>query len=84
MAKCIMNTVSVDIEAAGCIFKATGYSVKFDGFTALYEESRDDDGEPKNDLSAVKKGDELQLKSLSGNQHFAQPPPRRSHARKGV
>lgn len=80
MAKCIMNTVSVDIEAAGCIFKATGYSVKFDGFTALYEESRDDDGEPKNDLSAVKKGDELQLKSLSGNQHFTQPPPRYTEA----
>lgn len=80
MAKCIMNTVSVDIEAAGCIFKATGYSIKFDGFTALYEESRDDDGEPKNDLSAVKKGDELQLKSLSGNQHFTQPPPRYTEA----
>ena len=80
MAKCIMNTVSVDIEAAGCIFKATGYSIKFDGFTALYEESRDDDGEPKNDLSAVKKGDELQLKNLSGNQHFTQPPPRYTEA----
>ena len=35
MAKCVLNTVSVDIEANGCIFRASGYSVKFDGFTVL-------------------------------------------------
>ena len=80
MAMALYDTVSVEIVADDYLFKASGYSVKFDGFTALYEESRDDDGEPKNDLSAVKKGDELQLKSLSGNQHFTQPPPRYTEA----
>ncbi|MCD8096379.1 MAG: type I DNA topoisomerase [Ruminococcus sp.] len=80
MAKCLMDTISADIEADGCVFKATGYSVKFDGFTALYEETKDYDGEPKNDLSQLKKGMELKLKELAGNQHFTQPPPRYTEA----
>lgn len=80
MAKCVMNTISADIEANGCIFKASGYSIKFDGFTVLYEETKDDDGEQKNDLSEIKKGDPVKLKSLEGNQHFTQPPSRYTEA----
>ncbi|MGN0634466.1 MAG: type I DNA topoisomerase [Oscillospiraceae bacterium] len=80
MSKCVMNTISADIEANGCIFKASGYSIKFDGFTVLYEETKDDDGEQKNDLSEVKKGDPVKLKSLEGNQHFTQPPSRYTEA----
>lgn len=80
MANCLMDTVSVDILADGCCFKATGYSVKFDGFTVLYEESRDDDGEKKNILPALKKGETVNAKSLEGNQHFTQPPPRYTEA----
>lgn len=79
MAKCVMNTVSADIEANGCVFKSSGYSVKFDGFTALYEETKEDD-EPKNDLSNVKKGDAVRVKTIAGNQHFTQPPPRYTEA----
>ncbi|WP_124101205.1 type I DNA topoisomerase [Ruminococcus sp. Marseille-P6503] len=80
MSNCLMDTVSVDIDANGCGFKATGYSVKFDGFTALYEESKDDEGEKKNVLPPIKKGDVLKVKSLEGNQHFTQPPPRYTEA----
>ena len=40
MANALLDTVSVSIEAEGCIFKASGYSVKFDGFTRLYEEKK--------------------------------------------
>ena len=80
MANCLMDTVSVDISANGCGFKATGYSVKFDGFTVLYEEAKDDDGEKKNVLPAIKKEDKLNLKSLEGNQHFTQPPARYTEA----
>lgn len=80
MSKCAMNTISVDIESNGCIFKASGFSVRFDGFTVLYEETRDDDGEPKNDLTAVNKDDRLTPKELAGNQHFTQPPPRYTEA----
>ena len=36
MANCLLDTVSVDIDANGCGFKASGYSVKFAGYTVLY------------------------------------------------
>ena len=80
MANCLMDTVSVDIDANGCGFKASGYSVKFDGFTVLYEEAKDEDEEQKNVLPPIKKNDVLKLKSLEGNQHFTQPPPRYTEA----
>jgi DNA topoisomerase-1 len=80
MSKCLMNTVSADISANGCIFKASGHSIKFDGFTVLYEETKDEDSDMKNDLSNVAKGDTLTLKELMGNQHFTQPPPRYTEA----
>lgn len=80
MSNCLMDTVSVDIDANGCGFKSTGYSVKFDGFTVLYEETKDDDGEKKNVLPPIKKGDVLKVRSLEGNQHFTQPPPRYTEA----
>lgn len=80
MSNCLMDTVSVDIAAKGCGFKATGYSVKFDGFTVLYEESKDEDEEKKNVLPPLKKGDLLKVRSLTGNQHFTQPPPRYTEA----
>lgn len=80
MSNCLMDTVSVDILANGCNFKATGYSVKFDGFTVLYEESKDEEDEKKNVLPPIEKGDEVKVKSLEGNQHFTQPPPRYTEA----
>lgn len=80
MSNCLMDTVSVDIDANGCGFKSTGYSVKFDGFTVLYEETKDDDGEKKNVLPPIKKGDVLKVRFLEGNQHFTQPPPRYTEA----
>lgn len=80
MSNCLMDTVSVDIDANGCGFKATGYSVKFDGFTVLYEESKDEESEKKNVLPAIAKGDLLKVQSLDGNQHFTQPPARYTEA----
>ena len=79
MANCMLNTVAADIEANGCVFRATGNTVKFDGFTVLYEEKNDDE-EKKNVLPEMKKGDELKLRDLSGNQHFTQPPARYTEA----
>ncbi len=45
MANALLDTVSVDIEADNCLFRASGYSVKFDGFTVLYVESSDTEEE---------------------------------------
>ena len=81
MENCLQETVKVEIEAGDYIFNASGYTVKFDGFTALYEESKD---EGKDDASAplpeLVQGDELRLKSILGNQHFTQPPARFTEA----
>ena len=73
--------MKIEIEAKNYIFTATGYTVKFDGFTKLYEEKVDDE---KNDsaspLPVLAEGDELKLKSILGNQHFTQPPARYTEA----
>ena len=80
MANALLDTVSVDIEANGCIFRASGYSVKFDGFTVLYVESSDSADENKKMLPPLSSGDKLELKSINGNQHFTQPPARYTEA----
>ncbi len=80
MANAQFNTVSADISANNCIFKASGHSVKFDGFTVLYEESRDTETEENRVLPPLEKGDTPKLKSLEGNQHFTQPPARYTEA----
>lgn len=76
MAACVQSTVSVDITAGDYLFKASGYKVKFDGFTVLYEEGKDEEIEDNVNLPELKKGDVLKLKSLIPNQHFTQPPAR--------
>lgn len=76
MEVCVQNTVNADITAGDYLFKASGYSVKFDGFTVLYEEGRDDDSAEGGALPEMKTGDKLKLKELTPNQHFTQPPAR--------
>ncbi|MCD7960135.1 MAG: type I DNA topoisomerase [Ruminococcus sp.] len=79
MADAEMNTVSVDIEADHCFFKATGSSVKFDGFTAVYDNDKNEKGENKN-LPEMEVRQKIKLQSLAGNQHFTQAPPRYTEA----
>ena len=79
MANEIMDTVSAEITAKNCLFKASGYSVKFDGFTKLYEESKDDE-EQSGALPVIEKSEKLKCVELAGNQHFTQPPARYNEA----
>ena len=79
MADALLDTVSVDIEADNCMFKATGSTVKFDGFTVLYDDVKGDKSENKN-LPELENGMEIKVKSLEGNQHFTQAPPRYTEA----
>ena len=80
MAVCVQDTVSADISAGDYIFKASGYNVKFDGFTVLYEEGKDEENEDEGSLPILAVGDKLTLKELTPNQHFTQPPPRYTEA----
>ncbi len=76
MANCVQNTVNVDISAGNYLFKASGYSVKFDGFTVLYEEGKDTNDSETSALPEMSEGDILKLKSIVPTQHFTQPPAR--------
>ncbi len=80
MSKCVLNTVAVDIIASGCIFRVTGFSVKFDGFTILYEDVKEDSSDKKTIIPELNKGDKVELVKLSGNQHYTQPPARYTEA----
>ena len=86
MATCIQNTVKAEIDAVTegvdgyCRFTAAGYSVKFDGYTVLYEESTDEEEDAEGKLPEINTGDKLKLKELKGNQHFTQPPARYTEA----
>lgn len=85
MASCVQNTVKAEIIASKaenpdsfCIFTAAGYSVKFDGFTKLYELPEEDEG--KGVLPEIKAGEKFKLRELNPNQHFTQPPARYTEA----
>ncbi|HZJ75116.1 MAG TPA: type I DNA topoisomerase [Clostridia bacterium] len=89
MAASIQNTVRVEIKAVGeqdkgtekyCLFSASGYSVKFDGFTVVYEDRADDNDEKEGKLPPMKETDELKMKELIPAQHFTQPPARYTEA----
>ncbi len=80
MADQVQNTCQVDITAGKYVFKASGYTVQFDGHTALYVESKDEKDDENKPLPAIKQGDALFCRKIGGNQHFTQPPARYNEA----
>lgn len=80
MAACVQDTVSADITAGEHLFKASGFSVRFDGYTRLYTEMQDNDEEQGTNLPRLEEGEQLNLKELKPGQHFTQPPPRYTEA----
>ncbi|MBQ9414212.1 MAG: type I DNA topoisomerase [Clostridia bacterium] len=80
MAASVQDTCQVDIAAGNYLFKASGYTVSFDGYTVLYTEAKDEDDEEGGALPPLAEGDVLSVKDLKGNQHFTQPPPRYTEA----
>ena len=75
MADCIQDTVSASITAGDYLFRASGFRVAFDGFTALYEDSTDDTKKKETALPPLEEGQKLALKKLTADQKFTQPPP---------
>ena len=75
MANAVYDSVSVDIDAAGHSFRSSSSSLKFSGYTAVYEEGKDEEKEEKESpLPALREGETLTLKDFSRDQHFTQPP----------
>ncbi len=82
MAKAIIEQNTVTIAAGACEFTASGSTLKFPGFTALYL-SADDEAESqqkKETLPELSPGMRLTLHGYTPKQHFTQPPPRFSEA----
>ncbi|MBQ7415873.1 MAG: type I DNA topoisomerase [Oscillospiraceae bacterium] len=81
MANAVFDTVSIDTECAGHIFRSSHQSMRFPGFIAVYEEGRDDEGEatgsPLPDLAV---GDKALCVEIRKEQHFTQPPARYTEA----
>ena len=80
MADCIQDTVSASITAGDYLFRASGFRVSFDGFTALYEESTDDAKKKETALPPLEQGQVLKLRELKSEQKFTQPPARYTEA----
>ncbi|MBE6760145.1 MAG: type I DNA topoisomerase [Ruminococcaceae bacterium] len=77
MAHCVHDTTNAEITCGDYIFKASGYTVHFEGYTALYESALEDkSGEATGALPKLEKDMELKAKSIDGTQHFTQPPAR--------
>ena len=75
MSNAVYDSVAVEIEANCHSFRASSSSLKFSGYTAVYEEGRDEEKEERESpLPALQEGEVLTLKDFSKDQHFTQPP----------
>lgn len=82
-----LNTITADFENNGYIFRASGYSVAFQGYMAVYEATEEvkassDDVNVVKDIKipSLKNGEELYLVSVDPEKHFTEAPPRYTEA----
>lgn len=75
MAPAVFDTLRVDIAAGDFLFRATGSTLRFAGFYAVWPHEEDGDT-----LPALSAQDIVDLKKLDPKQHFTQPPPRFTEA----
>ena len=81
MANAVYDSMSIDVVSNGHIFRATHSALKFAGFTAVYEEGKDDDEPEKlTPLPNLIEGEEVRPQKYEPAQHFTQPPPRFTEA----
>lgn len=81
MANAVYNSVNVDAVSAGYVFRAACSEIKFKGYTALYEEAKDEESdELANPLPAISEGEKLTLTYINADQQFTQPPSRYTEA----
>ena len=82
----VLDTVSVEIDNSGYLFKAGGYTVKSKGFLTLYDYTDEFSVDPENDeynfvtLPNIKEGEVLSAASVKKQQHFTEPPARYTEA----
>ena len=81
MANAVYDTVSIDTECAGHIFRSSHQSMRFPGFIAVYEEGKDEESEVVGAaLPDLQVGDKAMPVKFKKEQHFTQPPARYTEA----
>ncbi|MBI5644075.1 MAG: type I DNA topoisomerase [Deltaproteobacteria bacterium] len=80
MAPALIDQTRVQIPARNYTFAASGSTIKFPGFMAVYIEGQDIEEEKEERLPALKKDEPLTLAGITPAQHFTQPPPRFTEA----
>ena len=80
MNPAVFDSIGIDINARGISqkiygFKATGQTLKFDGFLKVYPMKFE-----QTDLPAMGAGENLEFIKLDANQHFTKPPARYNEA----
>jgi DNA topoisomerase-1 len=82
MAAAVLDTMSIELENEGVIFRASGSKVKFPGFMKVYVEGTDDQTDEQDRiLPDLQEGETVFSKDIEPKQHFTQPPPRYTEAR---
>lgn len=84
MSPAVFDVVTANIAAREFTFRATGSTVKFQGFMKVYTEGKDDASvtadEDQPPLPEMEEGDLLDLLKLTPEQKFTEPPPRYTEA----
>ncbi len=81
MANAVFDTVSIDTECAGHVFRSSHQSMRFAGFIAVYEEGRDEEDEAVGSaLPDLQVGEKATASEIKKEQHFTQPPARYTEA----
>ena len=75
------SNVTVSIDAGGYGFKATGRTLEFAGYTAVYKEFVDDDKKQEiSKLPQIEEKEILEVKDIKEEQKFTKPPVRYTEA----
>ena len=81
MASAVYDVTAIEAGCAQHVFRATHQSMKFSGFTAVYEEGRDEpEEETAGGMMDVQEGGEAKVEATDATQHFTQAPPRYTEA----
>ena len=80
MSEAVLETTTATFDVNGVTFKSTGVRTLFAGFTVIYTEGRDDQGEKEVQLPPIHVGDSFAPKAITPEQKFTQPPARYTEA----
>ncbi len=83
-----LDTLNIDFESAGHLFRTGGYTVAFQGYMAVYEEGVDEAAKKADDPDDIKnfkipnieEGQKLPCVDVSRAKHFTEPPARYNEA----